>query len=237
MSGGGMSLPKKGVFISFEGGEGVGKSTHVRLLAARLEAAGLDVVCLREPGGTPIGEKIRTILLDPANTGMSPMTELLLYEAARSQLVSERIRPALEAGSVVLCDRYLDSTAAYQGAGRSINPELIEQANALGSQKVLPDRTIVLLDDLEPALGRATEAGADRLEAEGLAFHRRVAQGFQELALANPGRIHIVKIAEDKRETAWLVFQAVADLFGPGLPQDFNISDELLAESRREHSR
>jgi len=226
-------MNSRGIFISFEGGEGVGKSTHIKLLAHRLRAAGIDVLCLREPGGTAIGEQIRAILLDPANKELTAMSELLLYEAARAQLVTEQILPALARGSVVLCDRYLDSTAAYQGYGRQIEQQIVTTANQLGSLGVLPDRTLVLIDDLNEALFRARELGADRLEAESDDFHQRVHNGFLVLAEQQAERIRLVRIAQDKRATAQAVFQAVADLF-TGLPDDFVISDELLEESRRQ---
>ncbi|MDR0459158.1 MAG: dTMP kinase [Coriobacteriales bacterium] len=226
-------MSSRGIFISFEGGEGVGKSTHISLLAHRLRAAGIDVLCLREPGGTVIGEQIRAILLDPANKELTAMSELLLYEAARAQLVTEQILPALARGSVVLCDRYLDSTAAYQGFGRQIEQQIVASANQLGSLGVLPDRTLVLIDDLSEALFRARESGADRLEAESDDFHQRVQNGFLILAEQQAERIRLIEIAQDKRATAQAVFQAVADLFS-GVPDDFVISDELLEESRRQ---
>jgi dTMP kinase len=228
-------MDKPGLLITFEGGEGVGKSTHLRLLAARLQAAGLDVVCLREPGGTSIGEQLRAVLLDRANSQMASMAELLLYESARAQLVSEVIMPALRRGAVVLCDRFTDSTMAYQGFGRQMGRETVAQANRLGSGGLAPDRTVLLTDDLELALGRAREEGADRLELEGLEFHRRVVDGFRAIAADEPDRVRVVSLCDDRRQTAEAVFAAVSDLF-EGLPASFHVTDEMLGLSSREQA-
>jgi len=223
-----MSKPNlPGLFITFEGGEGVGKSTHLSILAKRLQAAGIEVLCLREPGGTDISEKIRAIVLDPENDEISEQTELLLYEAARAQLVSQRIKPALTSGLVVLCDRYLDSTVAYQGYGRKLGPVLVNQANQLGSLGLMPARTILLIDDMQTALTRARALGTDRLEAENLDFHQRVTEGFQEVAKSHPDRIRIVQVQSDWESTAELVFAAVADLFSEYNTADLAITDEI----------
>ena len=151
----------RGMFITLEGADGCGKSTQAALLAQTLEAAGREVVRLREPGGTPISEKVRALLLDPANAEMVPECELLLYEASRAQLTRQVIEPALARGAVVLCDRYYDSTYAYQAGGRGLDDALVRRANELGGCGCAPDRTLVL--DLEPSVGyaRATAGGAD----------------------------------------------------------------------------
>ena len=221
---------RNGILITFEGGEGVGKSTHIKILAARLAADGFDVVTLREPGGTVVSEKIRTLLLDPENAGLAPRTELLLYEAARAQLVTECILPALQRGAVVLCDRYLDSTTAYQGYGRGLDIQLVTLANRLGSLGVMPTRTVLLVDDWQLALDRARLQGADRLEAENHEFHRMVNVGFARIASEDPGRVKVVELQDDIRATASLVFAAVADLFEDDLPDEFDIPSELLEE-------
>ncbi len=176
-----------GTFITFEGGEGTGKSTQIRLLAERLEAAGLTVRALREPGGTVVGEAVRRILLDPDHAELGVSTEILLYEASRAQLVDEVIRPALEAGEVVLCDRFFDSTTAYQGYARGIDLARIDALNAAATGGLVPDRTLVL--DIDPAIGirRATAESADRLEAEDLGFHVRVRDGFLAIAASGAG--------------------------------------------------
>ncbi|MFP6582431.1 MAG: dTMP kinase [Candidatus Hydrogenedentota bacterium] len=180
-----------GLFITFEGGEGVGKSTQIERLKNALKTAGHEVVVTREPGGTPIAERIRDVLLDPANDDMTPMAELMLYEAARAQHVGELIQPALDAGRIVLCDRFNDSTTAYQGAGRDLALEDVEVLHQQATGGLLPDVTILL--DLDPAVGlsRAKGEGAgDRIEKESLAFHERVRAGFLELTERFPKRIH-----------------------------------------------
>jgi dTMP kinase len=182
-----------GLFITFEGIEGCGKSTQAARLADALEAGGRKVLRTRQPGGSAIGQKIREILLDRANTALTPLAELLLYEADRAQHVSEVIRPALDRGEVVISDRYADATAAYQGAARGLDPRTVAELNRIATGGLVPERTFVL--DLAPdvALGRAKARGApDRLEAEGLAFHQRVRDGYLAIAKAEPARVRIV---------------------------------------------
>lgn len=191
-----------GLFITLEGIDGCGKSTQARLLADALERTGAEVVMLREPGGTRISEKIRTILLDPANDEMCDECELLLYEASRAQLVREVIEPALERGAVVVCDRFYDSTYAYQHGGRGLDEALIRSANLLGSCGLAPTCTVVV--DLAPevALARATAFGADRLEGEGLAFQKRIREAYLSLARQEPGRIELID-GEGTREQVY----------------------------------
>ncbi len=205
-------MSERGVFITFEGGEGCGKSTQLRLLAHRLEAAGLNVRALREPGGTAVGEAIRSILLDPENTDLGDNAELLLYEAARAQLVTELIEPALEAGEIVLCDRFYDSTTAYQGYARGIPLPEVAALNRAATGGLTPDRTVLL--DIDPALGiqRATAEGADRLEAEDLAFHARVRAGFLDIAADERARIRVVDASGSVDAVAALVAAALADV-------------------------
>jgi len=185
-------MSRRGIFLTFEGGEGCGKSTQIALLEPVLIEAGLKVEVAREPGGTRLGERVRDILLDPASVGMKAMAELLLYQASRAQLVTERILPALSVGSVVLCDRFTDSTLAYQGYGRGLPKDEIETLSRMATGDLVPNLTMVL--DIDPALGlvRAARGGADRLEAERMAFHERVRQGFLELAKADPARCVII---------------------------------------------
>lgn len=182
----------RGCFITLEGIDGCGKSTQAALLAEDLRRAGADPVMLREPGGTAISEKIRAILLDPSNAGMADECELLLYEASRAQLVRELIEPALTRGATVVCDRFLDSTFAYQHGGRGLPEELVDRCNELGSCGLVPDLTVVF--DLPPAraLARATTGGADRLEAEGLAFQQRIRDAYLLLARREPDRVRLV---------------------------------------------
>ncbi|WP_322152274.1 dTMP kinase [Paratractidigestivibacter sp.] len=202
----------QGVFITLEGADGCGKSTQAARLATALEETGREVVRLREPGGTPISEKIRALVLDPANAEMAPECELLLFEASRAQLVREVIEPARTRGAVVLCDRFYDSTYAYQAAGRSIGEGTIRRANALGSCGVDPDRTLVLDMDTDAALARATRDGADRMEAEGVAFQRRVREGYLRLAAEEPGRVRVVDASGTLDEVSARLALALADV-------------------------
>lgn len=201
-----------GVFITLEGADGCGKSTQAELIAGALEAAGKELVRLREPGGTPISEKIRALLLDPANAEMVPEAELMLYEASRAQLTREVIEPALARGAVVLCDRYYDSTYAYQAGGRALDDALVRRANALGSCSRVPDRTLVF--DLEPsvAFARATAGGADRMEAEGLAFQERVRAAYLRLAEQEPSRVRLVDASGEKDAVLARALDALSDL-------------------------
>lgn len=200
----------RGRLITFEGGEGTGKSTQVRLFADALAAAGYRVRLVREPGGTAIGEAIRDILLDAANRELDSRAELLLYEAARAQLVHEVLAPALAAGELVVCDRFFDSTTAYQGHGRDLPVDLIDDLNLFATAGLEPDLTILL--DIDPVRGieRATRVATDRLEAEDLAFHQRVRDGFLAVARRHPGRFAVIDASgtvDDVAAAVWSVFQ------------------------------
>ena len=181
-----------GLFITFEGIDGCGKSTQAARLVDALRGAGFEVVSLREPGGTAISEKIRALLLDPANAEMADECELLLYEASRAQLVRQVIEPSLARGAIVVCDRFYDSTYGYQHGGRGLDEGLINTCNALGSCGLDPDVTVIF--DLAPevALSRATKGGADRLEGEGLAFQHRIRAAYQRLAEKEATRVRVV---------------------------------------------
>ncbi len=183
----------KGALITIEGVEGSGKSTQIQLLAAYLRQQGLSVVVTREPGGTPLAERIRALLMECGEETISPLAELLLYQAARAQHVDVHIRPALERGDIVLCDRYFDSTTAYQGAGRSIEPAVIRQLNDLAARDAQPLRTFVLDLEAEEGLRRARLRGSDdRMMLETLDFHKRIRDAFLHLAKEEPHRITIV---------------------------------------------
>lgn len=208
----------RGVFITLEGADGCGKSTQAARLADALEASGREVVRLREPGGTAISEKVRAILLDPANAEMCPECELMLYEASRAQLVREVVEPALSRGAVVLCDRFYDSTYAYQAGGRSLPEDLVRRANALGSCGLDPDRTLVFDLDPELAYARATAGGADRMEAEGLVFQRRVRDAYLRLAQAEPARVRVVDASGEREAVAGRALAAIADLVDVSRP-------------------
>lgn len=205
-------MTSTGLLITLEGADGCGKTTQSALLARALTEAGREVVALREPGGTAISERIRALVLDPANTEMSDECELLLYEASRAQLVMQVIRPALDRGAVVLCDRYFDSTTAYQAAGRGLDADVVSRANALGSCGVVPHRTIVL--DLDPvqAFARACEDGADRMESAGLELQKRVREGFLALGERESARVRVVPAAGEPREVHARVCAELIDL-------------------------
>ncbi|MCR5134154.1 MAG: dTMP kinase [Clostridiales bacterium] len=179
---------KKGLFITVEGGDGSGKTTQLAFIREYLAGKGEDVLFTREPGGTPVGEKIRTLILDPDNEGMDPMTETLLYAASRAQLVSEVIRPALEAGQTVVCDRYVDSSIAYQGYARGLG-DSVTAVNGYAIGDCVPDATILIKVDPAKSRARIDEASMDRMEQESAAFHRRVYEGYLALEKQYPARI------------------------------------------------
>lgn len=186
-------MSSRGLFITVEGIDGCGKSTQARLIAAALEAAGHDVLRLREPGGVKISEQIRAILLDPANAEMGDVCELLLYEAARAQLMHQVIRPALAAGKTVVCDRFYDSTTAYQAFADGLDRNMVSQANELAVDGCRPDLTLVFDLPVEDALRRRSGREAeDRLELKGLEFQERVAAGFRAVAADEPDRVKLI---------------------------------------------
>lgn len=177
-------------FITFEGIEGSGKTTQMQLLRDWLQARGEQVLATREPGGTAIGDRIRAILLDPIHTEMAAETEILLYSAARAQIVRQVIRPHLEQGWIVVCDRFFDSTLAYQGYGRGLPLDILRDITAFATGGLVPDLTFYLDLPVEVGLRRKAQTPAEwtRFEAETLAFHRRVRKGYLELASAEPRR-------------------------------------------------
>ena len=179
-----------GVFIALEGGEGGGKSTQAGLLVRWLESLGHTVVLTREPGGTAVGSVLRSIVLGHETGDLSPRTEALLYAADKAEHVDAVVLPALEAGHVVITDRYVDSTLAYQGAGRALAVEEVEQVARWATRSLRPHLTVLL--DVDPEVGLARFEGADRIESEPLEFHRRVRQGFLDLAAADPQHYLVV---------------------------------------------
>lgn len=181
-------MMQRGLFITFEGPDGSGKTTQIELLRRYLEEKGYRSLITREPGGTVIGEKIRTIILDKEHTEMDAVAEALLYAAARAQHVAQVIRPALSSGTMVICDRFTDSSVAYQGYGRQLG-EAVEEVNRFATRNLSPDVTFLMR--LSPAIGqkRIREEERDRLEMEKLEFHNRVFDGYKELERDNRGRI------------------------------------------------
>jgi dTMP kinase len=199
-----------GCFIAFEGGEGAGKSTQEARLAQALTARGRTVVRTREPGGTPAAELIRAVLLDPQHAGLDPRAEALLFAAARGEHVARVVRPALDRGEVVICDRYLDSSVAYQGYGRGLGPERIRDLSLWATGGLLPDLTIVL--DIDPAIGLSRLGSPDRLEAEPLEYHRAVRDGFRAVAAQEPDRYMVVDASLPADEIERRILARVLDL-------------------------
>ncbi len=214
-------------FITFEGSEGCGKSTQVSLLSTRLTTAGVPLLLTREPGGTPIGEKIRDLLqFDPASSAMTPETELLLFEASRSQLVREKIQPALDRGMVVISDRFADSTTVYQGVARRLDQEMVGHLNTIAMGSCHPDLTFVLDVDVTTARTRMLRrvrpaATPDRMEQEPLPFYEAVCAAYRTLAAREPYRIRLIdagrsidEIEEEIWETIAARFPVLARLVG-----------------------
>lgn len=209
----------RGLFITLEGVDGAGKTTQADLLDQWFQHKGYEVVRLREPGGTPISEQIRSILLNPENKEMQPVCELLLMEASRAQLTGQTIIPALAEGAVIICDRYFDSTFAYQSAARGLSEEMIFDANRMGSIGLTPDITFVFDIDPEVAWHRAcSQAGPDRMEAEGLAFQNKVRAGYLRLASMEQQRLVLIDAAREPEA----IFKTVVD----------SLEDKLTIENR-----
>lgn len=200
-----------GKFITFEGLDGCGKTTQLDRLASALKAAGHDVVTTREPGGTPIGERVRAILLDARTEGLSPRAELALMFAARAEHIHQVIKPALRQGKIVLCDRFTDSSEAYQGYGRQLGSDTVLKMHEVACQDFWPDLTILLMNDLAASVTRAQRRNATdqdkegRFENEDAAFHERVQRGYEEIARRDPKRV----LAVDARGTVEEVRQRI----------------------------
>jgi dTMP kinase len=203
-------MPAPGLFVAFEGGEGAGKSTQVRRLADTLRSQGREVVTTFEPGDTPVGRELRQILLGHQTGPLDARTEALLYAADRAEHVASVVRPALERGAVCITDRYLDSSVAYQGAGRVLDPADVERISHWATGALLPHLTIVL--DIDPALGLTRfDAPADRLESEPLAFHQRVREHFLALAARSPERYLVLDAVRSVDDLAEAVLDAVTE--------------------------
>jgi len=184
---------QKGLFITFEGTDGSGKTTQIRLVEEYIKKTGREVVLSREPGGTRVSELIRDLILSPENTEIVPLTETILYAASRAQHIAQVIKPAIEAGKVVICDRFVDSSYAYQGGGRGVDLKIIADINRLAIEGMIPDITFFL--DIEPDIAierRINATGADRIEQENIDFHRRVYSGYKKMASLYPDRIKTI---------------------------------------------
>jgi len=203
---------KNGIFITFEGIDVSGKTTQITMLIQHLEKAGIPYQLFREPGGTEIGEKIRDILLDKKHDNMLPMTELLLYSASRYQLTKSQIIPALDSGKVVICDRFYDSTTAYQGFGRGIDLDFILRLNAAATDSLVPDKTFILDISLEERQLRFGNKNLDRLEQEALEFHKRVRDGFLKMAMIEPERFIVLEGNQNPKELSKGIWETVKTL-------------------------
>ena len=198
------------LFITFEGGEGCGKSVQARVLYDRLSQSAIPTVLTHEPGGTPLNRKLRRLLKGAENTGISPLAELLLFNAARTQLIDEVIRPELEKGKVVICDRYADSTTAYQSYGRGLDSEMVTAINDIATGGLKPDLTILL--DISAEEGLARKQRRDRFEQEDIAFHQRVREGYLKLAASEPGRWLVIDATQSKEKIAEIIWQKISQL-------------------------
>jgi len=198
---------RKGFFITFEGNDGSGKTTQIRLLSEYLKEKGIEVVLTREPGGTPIGEQIRSILLDKANKDMHPVTEMILYAASRAQLVNTLIRPAIEEGKAVICDRFVDSSYAYQAMGRGLGLKAVRTVNSYAIGDCMPDITFFMDIDADTAMQRRNASGeeADRMESEKMEFHRSVYEGYKNLISLYPERIKPIDVQKSPEQ----VFESI----------------------------
>ncbi|MDI6815384.1 MAG: dTMP kinase [Dehalococcoidales bacterium] len=200
------------LFITFEGGEGCGKSVQARALYRRLSQLAIPAFLTHEPGGTPFGKKIGGWLKWAEGTDISPLSELLLFNASRSQLVTEVIQPNLENGKIVICDRYADSTTAYQSYGRGLDLEIVKAINNAATQGLKPDLVVLLDISAEEGLGRKRAKRQDRFEREDIAFHQRVREGYLKMAANDPGRWLVVDASQSKRKIAQIIWQRVSQL-------------------------
>lgn len=211
------SAGARGAFVVFEGGDGVGKSTQVELLVGRLEDAGREVVRTLEPGGTRLGAVLRGLLLHGDGGEVGPRTEALLYAADKAEHLHQVVLPALERGAVVVCDRYVDSMVAYQGAGRVLDGDEVERVARWATGDLRPDLTVLL--DLDPEAGLGTLTDPDRLESAGLDFHRRARTAFLALAGRDPGRYLVLPARRSRDELAEAVGVRVEELLSEGLSE------------------
>jgi dTMP kinase len=209
---------RRGLFITFEGPDGSGKTSQLRKLAERLHSEGREVLETQEPGGTPIGLQIRRVLLDAANQELCPTAELLLMFAARAQNVDQLILPALAKGTTVLCDRFTDSTLVYQGVGRGLGTEVVYDVDRIACRGLVPDLSLVIDIDTETGLARAhrrndqTQATETRIDQQAVSFHRKVREAYRQLAVDEPARIRLIDGDRSREEVAEDVWTAIAPL-------------------------
>lgn len=212
-------MTKRGIFITFEGPEGSGKSTQLRTLAAKLREAGHQVVETQEPGGTPIGVQIRHVLLDADNRELCPTAELLLMFASRAQNVDQLILPALAAGHVVLCDRFTDSTLAYQGTARGLGAEVVYELDRIACRGLVPNLTLLIDIDADTGLERAkrrndrTRDADTRMEEQAVAFHRKVREAYRQIAADESRRVRLIDGGRTREAVAADVWTSVEGLF------------------------
>lgn len=203
------------LFVTIEGPEGSGKTSAMQIVKARLESEGHSVVMTREPGGTKISEQIRNVILDPDNTEMDPRTEALLYAASRRQHLVEKIWPSLQEGKIVFCDRYLDSSLAYQGVARGLGVDRILEVNSYATEGTFPDLTVLF--DIDPVLGlqrinRNKDREVNRLDMEKISFHNQVRSGYLELSRRFPERYFVVDASRPLEEVSAVVFKKIAEM-------------------------
>jgi dTMP kinase len=200
------------LFITFEGGEGCGKSTQTRLLYLRLHKLAIPVILTHEPGVTELGKKITTLLKWSKNIAISPVSELLLFNVSRSQLVTELIKPELDKGTIVICDRYTDSTIAYQSYARGLDLDMVKSVNQIATRGLIPNMTFLLDIPVEKILERTHDRQPDRFEKEKLTFHRRVRRGYLALAKAEPKRWVVIDGMQSKETVAAVIWRKISKL-------------------------
>jgi dTMP kinase len=200
------------LFITFEGGEGCGKSTQTRILYRRLKKLAVPILLTHEPGVTNLGKKITSLLKWKKDIAISPLSELLLFNVSRSQLVMDILKPELDKCTVVICDRYTDSTVAYQSYGRGLDREMVDTVNNIGSQGLVPGLTFLLDVPVEKGLERKKDDKPDRFEMENIGFHRRVRQGYLALAKAEPERWMVIDGLQSKETIAGIIWQKISRL-------------------------
>ena len=202
-----------GKLISFEGIDGSGKSTQIKSLQLKFDTLGIKYQTFREPGGTPLSEKIRDILLDKENIAMSSISEGLLFAAARAQLVEEHIKPNLNNGKVVICDRFIDSTIAYQGYGRGLDVDILKNINEIATNGLVPDITFVLDIDPDSALKRIGSEDVDRMESVGIDFFRKIRKGYYEMIDKSPERFFLIDADQSSENVSFDINKIIKNIF------------------------